>query len=107
MLGRVVGVDADVLVGEIGGQKLTGTFALVKVDGDGKLGLLDVTVRGVFVVFRSATAVAADRQLAEGDVDGFRVDVRARVADGGNETSPVGIATGPGGFDQWRMGDRF
>ena len=50
MLGSVVGVDADVLVSQIGCPEFAGAMALMKVDGDGELGLLNVGVCGVLVV---------------------------------------------------------
>ena len=41
----------------------------MEVDDDGELRLLDVGVGGGFVEFRGAASIAADRQVAEGDVD--------------------------------------
>ena len=107
MLGGVVGVDTDVFVGQIRGPELAGAGSLVKIDADGELGLLDVGVGRGFVEVDCATAIAADREVAEGDVDALGVDLRAGVADGCHQASPVRIATGPRRFDEWRVRDRF
>src|ERR1700739_2610817 len=107
MLRGVVRVDANVFVGQVGGPESAGAFALMEMNVDGKLGLLEVGVGGVFVVFKGAAAATADGQLAEGDVDGFGVYCSAGVADGGNEAAPVGVAAGPCGLDERRMSDGF
>src|ERR1700739_1706159 len=52
MLGGVVRVDANVFVGQVGGPESAGAFALMEMNVDGKLGLLEVGVGGVFVVYR-------------------------------------------------------
>ena len=88
-------------------QNLQEPWTLVKIDDDGELGLLNVGVCGVFVVRGSSASIAADGEFAEGDVDGFGIDLRAGVADGGHEASPIGIAAGPRGFDERGMGDGF
>ena len=75
MLSRVVGVDVDVLVGQVGGPENAGAVALVEIDGDGELRLLNVGVCGVLVELRGSAAVAADGKLAEGDVDAFGIDL--------------------------------
>ena len=62
---------------------------------------------GGFIVTGGAAAIAADGQIAEGDVDAVGIDLRAGVADGGDEASPVRIAAGPRGFYQRGMGDGF
>ena len=94
-------------VGQVGGPEDAGARALVELDGDGELGLADVGVGRGLVELRGAAAVAADGQVAEGDVDAVGIDLRAGVADGGGEAAPVGIAAGPGGFDQRRVGNGF
>src|SRR5580693_7795555 len=103
MLSSVVGVDADVLVGQVGGPELAIAFALVEFDGDRKLGLLEIGVCGGFIEFCGAPTIAADRKLAERNVDGLRIDLRSRVADSGHEPSPIGIAAGPCGLDERRV----
>src|SRR6185437_12453531 len=105
MLSCVVRVDANVLVGKVGGPEGAGSVALMQINCDGKLRLLDVGMCCVFVVFLGPAAVAADGQIAERDVDGFWVDCSAGVADGGHEASPVRIATRPGGLGKRRMRD--
>jgi len=77
----------------------------MELDGDGELGLRDVGVSGLLVELKGASTVAADGQSAEVDVDAIGVDLRAGVADGGHEPPPVGVVSGPGGFDQRRVGD--
>ncbi len=67
----------------------------------------DVGVGGGLVEAGGAAAVTADGQAAEPDVDAVGVDLGAGVTDGGDETAPVGIGAGPGGFDERRMGDGF
>src|ERR1035438_5433640 len=100
---RVVGVDVDVLRGQVGGPEDATARALVKVDGDGELGLGNIGVSCDFIEFSGAATVATDGQFTEPYVDAVGVDLRAGVADGCGQTAPVGIATGPGGFDQGRM----
>src|SRR5262245_17221170 len=77
----VVGVDADVLVRQVGRPELAGAGSLVKIDADGELWLLNVGVGRGFVVFRRAATIAADRKVAKGDVDAFGVDLRAGISD--------------------------
>ncbi len=60
-----------------------------------------------FIEFGCPAAVAADRKIAETDVDAVGIDLGTGVADGGNKTAPVGIGAGPRGLDQRRMRDGF
>ena len=92
-------------MGQVGGPEDAGACALVELDGDRKLRLRDIGVGGGLVELRGATAIAADGQFAKADVDALGVDLRAGVADGRHQTAPVGVAAGPGGLDQRRMGD--
>src|ERR1035437_812220 len=101
----VVGVDVDVLRGQVGGPEDATARALVKVDGDGELGLGNIGVSCDFIEFSGAATFAADGQFTKPYIDAVGVDLRAGVADGCSQTAPVGIATGPGGFDQGRMRD--
>src|SRR5215831_10735585 len=105
MLRGVVGVDADVLVSQIGGPEFAGTAALMEADADGELGLLDVGVRGGLVKIGRAATVPADGEFSKGNVDGLWIDLRAGVSDGCHEAPPVGIAAGPCGFYEWRVGN--
>src|SRR5690349_16959598 len=100
MSGGVVGIDTDVLVGQIGGPEFTRTRSLMKIDANGELRLLDIGVCGGLVEIGSATAIPTDWQIAEGDVDALWVNLSAGVSDSSDEATPVGIAAGPGGFDQ-------
>src|ERR1035437_1215525 len=103
----VVGVDVDVLRGQVGSPEDATARALVKVDGDGELDLGNIGVSCDFIELGGAATVAADGQFTEPYIDAVGVDLRAGVADGCRQTAPVGIATGPGGFDQGRMRDGF
>src|SRR5579863_1793293 len=73
----VVGVDVDVVGGEVGGPEDARAGALMELDGDAELGLLKIGVGGGFVELCRATAVAADGQSAEVDVDPVGIDFRA------------------------------
>ena len=53
----------------------------------------------------STSSVAADRQIAKADIEVRRIDLRARVADGCSQPSPVGVASRPRGLHQRRMGN--
>ena len=75
------------------------------MDGDGKLTLRNVDVRGGLVELRGAASVAANRQRAKSDVNAVWIDPCAGVADGCDKPAPVGIAAGPGCLDQRRVGD--
>ena len=78
MLSSVVGVDADVFMGEVGGPELAGSIALVEIDADRKLRLLDVGMRGVLVVPRGPARHYGRWQLAERYVDGLWIDLLRR-----------------------------
>ncbi len=106
-LRRVVGVDVDILDRQVGGPEEARACALMKLDRNGELALLHVSVRTGLVKLGGAPTVATDGQIAKRDVEAVRGDLRAGVADGGGQAAPVGIATGPGRFHQRRVGDRF
>ena len=93
----------DVLDGEVGGPEDATALALMELDVDDELGLGDVGMGADLIEFRGASAVEADGDVAEPDVDAVGVDGRAGVADGGDEASPVGIGAGPRGLDQRAM----
>src|SRR5579863_3719841 len=75
-LRRVVGVDVDILCGEIGRPEHAGSGSLVEFDGDRKLPLTDVFVRGGFVKLRRSPPIAANLQISEANIDTLRIDLR-------------------------------
>src|SRR5579864_7058137 len=89
----VVGVDVDVLGGQVCRPEDAGSGALVEMDGNGEFFLAQVGVGGRFVELGGAASVTADAQFAEPDVDARGVDLGAGVADGGHQASPVGVAS--------------
>src|SRR5580698_3200184 len=97
----------DVFVGQVRGPEDALALALIEFDANGELVLLYVGVRGVFVELGGSAAVAADAQIAEPDVDALGIDLGAGVADGGDQTAPIGIRACPGRFYQWRVRDGF
>jgi hypothetical protein len=77
----------------------------MQLNVDGELRLRDVLMRRGFIELRRATAVAAYLQIAEANVDAVGIDLRAGVADCGNQPAPVGISAGPGSLHQRRVRD--
>src|ERR1035438_2938158 len=106
-LRRVVRVDVDVLDGQVGGPEGTRARPLVKLDADGKFRLRDICVGRGLVENRGPAAIHTNSQVAELDVNAIGVDLGARVADGCNQSAPVGIRARPGGLDERRMRDCF
>src|SRR5215472_9615396 len=92
---------------EIGCPKPAGCGALAEIDRNRKLGLLKISVRSGLVELRGAAPVAANGKFTERDVDGFGINLSARVADRCHQASPVRIASGPSRFDERRAGNRF
>ena len=76
-LGRIIRVDVDVFNRQVGGPEDAGPLPLVQLDGNGKLGLGDVSVGRCLIKLRGAAAVAAHGQVAERDVDAVGIDLRA------------------------------
>jgi hypothetical protein len=95
----------DVFHRQVGGPEDARARALIQPNGDGELGLAQCSRAPRLVELGCAAAVAADGQIAEINVDAVGVDLRAGVADGCDQAAPVGIAAGPGGLHQRRMGD--
>ena len=104
-LGGVVGVDADVLGGEVAGEEAGGGFAGAEVEGDGVFGGGHGGVGGVLVEAGGAATVLKDGVIADPDAGAVGIELGAGVAGGGDEASPVGVGGGPGGFAEWALGD--
>ena len=79
----------------------------MQLNGDGELLLGDVGVSSGLIEVRGASAIAADGEIAEPDVDALGVYLRAGVTDGRDQTAPIRVAASPGGFDQRRMCNRL
>src|SRR5882757_4371259 len=103
--GGVVGVDGDVLAGEIAGPEAAGAAAEPEVDVDGELGLAKVAVCCGFIEGGSAATAFADQEIAETNGDARWVDLGTGVAGSGDQAAPVGVVAGPGGLDQGRVSD--
>src|ERR1700733_3357484 len=105
LLGRIRSVDVDIFGGEIGGPETALAEADAKIDVDGKFAVAEIFVRAVLVEVWDTPAVNADLLIAEPDGNPLRLDLRAGVAGGSHQPSPVRIGAGPGGFYQRRVRD--
>src|ERR1700761_4998828 len=103
--GGVVGVDGDVIAGEVAGPETAGAAAEAEIDVDGELGLVKVAVCGPFVEVRGASTVFADEEIAETNGDACGIDFGAGVADGSDQPAPIGVAASPGSLNQGRLRD--
>src|SRR5205814_1675357 len=96
----VVGVDAYVFVGEIDGPEFAIAVAEMKIDCDGELRLVQISMCGNLIKLRRASSVAANGQLAKPDVDAIGIHIGARVANGRHQASPIWIVSGPRRLDE-------
>src|SRR5664280_1349106 len=102
---RVVGVDGDVLMREVGEEQL-GLGALA---GEPDL-VLDLRhrdgARERLLVVGDRCSPGAHLDALDGDVDGQRVGARERAPDGLDDASPVGVAAVQRGLHERRVGHR-
>ena len=93
-LGSVVGVDMDVVFGQIAGPE---SRASLPFSGDAEdnrnICIVKAHFHVAFVEGAGQTG-AADFDVLEGDVDGSRVEVHSGVSGGGEDAAPVGIGSG-------------
>src|SRR5690606_3544239 len=106
--GAVVGIDRDIVVGEVAGPDGGAGIAAPERDPDGDLGLLhDPLAVGLAVVGMDA-AGGRDMHFIEPDIDAIDVEILdARIADRAQQASEVRVGGEECGLDQWRMGDRI
>src|SRR5690242_21526135 len=104
LLGPIGGVDRDVVVRKIAGPDAGGGFALVEVDANCYMLLVEFTAGGGLVEGGVQTS-AAQEEIIDQDIDPGRVEAGSGVAGGAEDASPVGIAPRQGGFDERRIGD--
>src|SRR5213593_1826411 len=102
-LRRVFGIDADVLVAQVGEEDL-GLEAVAGQSDD----VLDLVAGDGLGDGRSVVgerhALGAQLDALDGDVERQRRRVGQRRADGLGDASPVGVATVQRGLDQRRVG---
>src|SRR5580692_3329931 len=91
-LGRVVGVDTDVLGSKVAGQETGNRVAFAEVERDGVLGLQHNGMGGGFVVGCSPATVFEDGLVADPDAGAVRREDGAAAAGSGDEAAPVGVA---------------
>src|SRR5579859_6359229 len=105
MLCTVISIYPHILRRKIAGEKLQRSAAGAQHNADFIDGFGHVGMRPSLVEWASC-AVTANLLFAQVDVDSLRIDFHSGVADGRQDTSPVGIGPGPGGLYQRRIGYR-
>src|ERR1700728_3262980 len=102
---RVVRVNMHVIRRQIGCPKTTLAPSDSEIDPDSKFAVLEIFVRSHLVEVCNTSTVDTDLLRAQPDCDSLRLDRCPRVACGGHQPAPVGVASRPRSLHQWGMSD--